>query len=317
MNAFVYTRSHGMKTLCISFTCILLALSTPNLTAQSDNFNDGSDQPEWTRYDPIGSAIGSFARFQPTNGAYRISVPASPDPRLGPARAGALRTEVTYSNFFVSVDLVDWNENVNQAFGIIARIKEPGLGSTDGYAMTYNFGGHDIDMTWFTDEDPRSPKGGGIGPNTGDKITNFVKGKVYRFEFAGKGDTLKARVYQLPDTMNPVASITGTDTHYSQGYSGLLIYDNSGGGGIADATYDNYLALDYEPARPRIEILSFEYRVWWPIEFSDFVLEKTDNLAAGTWTEVAVTADATSYSYYADLFDDSPRYYRLMHRPPP
>lgn len=309
-----------MKTLCIYFTCLLLALSASNLVAQSDNFNDGNDDG-WTKYDPIGTVVpgGRFATFALTNGAYRISVPPSPAPtQLGPSRAGSLRREVTYTDFFASVDLVDWNETVNQAFGLLARITNPGLGTTDGYAMTFDFGGGDIDITWFLGEDP--DRGDGIG--TGPDRVNMVKGRVYRFQFSGKGNELKARVYELPDTYNPVASISGTATggatNLVSGFCGLLVYDNtSARTGIADATFDNYFALDYEPARPRIELLPFEYRVWWPIEFTDFALEKTDNLAAGTWSEVAVTADATSYSYYADLFDDSPRFYRLVRKTTP
>ena len=304
-----------MKKLFICFATLALALGTGHLQAQSDNFNDGNDNG-WTRYDPIGTVVPGFAKYEVVNGAYRISVPVSPNPAFGPARAGAVRDDVTYSDFFVSVDVVNWNENVDQAFGILASVKEPGLGSTDGYVMTYDFGGQDIDITWFTDENPEAPNGGGIGSGS-DKITNFVHGKVYRFEFLGKGSTLTARVFQLPDNVNPVASITGTDTHYTSGVAGLLVYDNSGGTGIADATFDNYIALDYEPARPRIDIGPFDFHIWWPIEFNNFALEMTRDLGSGTWTEVAVSQDATSFYYDTDRFDEQPAFFRLVRRPTP
>jgi hypothetical protein len=309
-----------MKTLLVCFATLALALGGQSLKAQSDDFNDGNDNG-WTRYDPLGTVVPGFAKYQVTNGAYRISVPASPNTAFGPARAGALRTEVTYSNFFVSVDLIDWNETVNQAFGIIARVKEPGLGSTDGFAMTYDFGGQDIDITWFTDERTSTGFGGGIGSGP-DKITNFVHGKVYRFEFVGKGDLLKARVYRLPDNINPIASISGTavgtPATYVSGLAGLLVYDNTSAmTGIADATFDNYIALDYEPARPRIDIGAFDFHIWWPIEFSDFALEMTRDLGSQNWTEVAVSQDATSFYYDTDRFDEQPAFFRLVHRPTP
>src|SRR2546426_7047920 len=201
------TNSIHVIGLCVA---AMILWQLPAAKGQSDDFNDGDDLG-WTHYDPISAVAGPRATFTVTNGAYRIRTIASPNTAYGPARAGAVRSDVVYSDFFVSVDLVDWDETVNQAFGILARLKEVGFGSTDGYVMTFDFGGSDIDITWFTDENPNSPNGGGIGTGP-DKVT-MVKGRVYRFQFIGKGTTLAARVYQLPDVIHPVAPIAGTDTH--------------------------------------------------------------------------------------------------------
>ena len=293
----------GMKTffprIHVLFVLSYL-LAAPNLWAQIvDDFNDDNDAG-WTRYDPIGShpQVPDQAIYTLINGTYRIQVPASPNEAFGPARAGSVRTDVSYTNFFVSVDLIDWNENVDQAFGIIARVQDPGLGTTDGYAMTFDFGGGDIDITWFTNEDPNTPNGGGVGSGV-DDLVPMTKGRVYRFQFIGKGSLLTARVYELPDTHNPVAAISGTDTHWESGYAGLLIYDNSGGTGIADATFDNYFALDYEPPRPKLEILTFDdYMVSWPVEFSDFVLESTESLTNPNWTPIVDIQQNDTIRYY-------------------
>src|SRR5688572_16169012 len=122
---------------------LLLAMLPTYLNAQTDDFNDGNDAG-WTRYDPIGShpALPDNATFSFPNGnSYRIETAPSPaPPTVGPGRAGALRMDRNYSDFYIWVDILDWNTNVNQAFGILARVNEVGLGATDGYAMTWDQG---------------------------------------------------------------------------------------------------------------------------------------------------------------------------------
>jgi hypothetical protein len=328
---FFMNRTFGMKTLSSILICAAtFALAAPKLAAQIvDDFNDGNDDG-WTRYDPVGShpQIPDQATFTLVNGAYRIQVPPSPLPTVvGPARAGSLRSDVVYSNFFVSVDLVDWNDTVNQAFGILARIKEPGLGSTDGYVMTFDFGSDlgprgDIDITWFTNEDPGGTNGGPASVTGSDQFT-MVKGRVYRFQFIGKGSQLTARVYELPDTYNPVAAITGTDLHWESGIAGLLVYDNtSTASSIADATFDNYFSLDYEPPRPKLEILNgfLDYRVSWPAEFTDFTLETTEDVASRNWTPIPpgdIQQNDTIRYYESFGIDFDKKFFRLVRTPTP
>ena len=95
----------GFAALAVAM--IALIFGAHHARAQSDDFNDGNDNG-WTRYDPISAVAGPRATYSFPNGGYRIQTLASPAPsQLGPARAGSLRTEVTYTNFFVSVDLID------------------------------------------------------------------------------------------------------------------------------------------------------------------------------------------------------------------
>src|SRR5437899_12480833 len=74
-----------------------------DLSAQSDDFNDGNDNG-WTRYDPLGDlGAGPQATFSFPNGAYRIQATKNPlfPSAVGVARAGSLREDVTYTNFYV------------------------------------------------------------------------------------------------------------------------------------------------------------------------------------------------------------------------
>src|SRR6266550_5865553 len=109
--------------------------------AQTDDFNSGNDNG-WTRYDPL-APFGGGATFSFPDGGYRIQAPSSPDVNaLGGARAAALHTDVTYTNFAVSVDLVDWDDSLGQSFGALARIRNSGRGTADGYAFFYFPGSH-------------------------------------------------------------------------------------------------------------------------------------------------------------------------------
>lgn len=282
------TNSLHFKSLVLVAGC-LLAGSLSNALAQvlSDDFNDGNDAG-WMRYDTIGGhpAFPVQGTWTFPSGGYRMQAAASPAPgAVGPARVGSLRPEV-YSDFYVAVDVVNWDESLDQSFGPFARLTDVGLGTTKGYVMTYQVRGKDIDITRVTGEaGERSVRQGGNGDVT------LVLGKSYRFVFIGKGALLIARVYELPDTATPIVEISGTDPEpYTSGINGLLVYDNSDTASeIADATFDNYFSSDVEP--PRIKMTNLDFGAWelsWPAEASQFVLQSSTSLtgSAADWTNV-------------------------------
>jgi len=128
---------------------------TLQLQAQEDNFNDNLDNG-WSRYNPIG-----VASFSLLNGAYRIRTAPSPDATIfGPGRAGSLLLGTNYGDFFyVSVDLVNWDDTLRQSVGLLARIGSPGAGQTTGYAFTWDRGNAsatsgDVDISRIDGEVP-------------------------------------------------------------------------------------------------------------------------------------------------------------------
>ena len=311
------------KSLALAAGCIL-AGSVSNAIAQvlSDDFNDGNDAG-WTRYDTIGShpAFPDQGTWTFPAGGYRMQAAASPAPGVvGPARIGSLRPEV-YSDFYVAVDVVNWDESLDQSFGPFARLTDVGLGTTKGYVMTYQVRGKDIDISRVTGEAAeRSVRQNGNGDVT------LVLGKSYRFAFIGKGALLIARVYELPDTATPIVEISGTDTEpYTSGINGLLVYDNSNNANqIADATFDNYFASDVEP--PRIKMKDLGFGAWelsWPAEASRFVLQSATTLtgSAADWTDVTDNVIPPSdiityYTYNVDAPSGLPKqFFRLVRRP--
>ena len=290
---------------------LLLAALPALVNAQTDDFNDGNDNG-WRQYDPIKAAVGTnIATFTLTNGAYRIQTYRTPNAAFGPARAGSLREDVTYTDFYLTVDIVNWNTNLNQAFGLLARVKEVGLGSTDGYAMTWDSGGRDLDISVFTNEVPVNVRGQAAGN------ANLVPGRSYRLVFMGQGAILTGEVYDLSNLDTPLTSISVEDLNnsWTSGICGLIIYDNAPAATQAgtDATFDNYFALSFRPPRLKLEVLTFDDLVIsWPAEPTNYVLQATSTLGVN-WVDITepIEEGGGRRSYLDNSFGQERRFYRL------
>jgi hypothetical protein len=306
-----HSRLHPLKRLvCVLSLAVVSVLPVENVCAQCDDFNDGEDAG-WTRYDPISTVCTPTCpqnTWNFTNGAYRIQAKPSPNPALGWARAASLREDVVYTGFYVTVDLVDWDETVPQAFGIVAGVRELGLGRTDGYAFTYRVNRQTIYINRFTDEVPLTPHiGGGIGSYT------MIKGRTYRFVFQRVGDQFRGEMYELPEINVPVLSAVAIDNTYPSGFCGLLATDFSNNfNSIADATFDNYCAAREEPVRLSISTPNsfMESTISWPVRFSGYVLESAPVLPAIIWMPELHLSDDTKHYFTADATDGM-RFYRL------
>ena len=177
----------------VALLCALvLASYTTSALAEADDFDDGNDAG-WTRYNPL-SGFGVPGVFSFPNGGYRIQTTApSPNPAaLGPGRAGTYRT-TAYTDFYISVDIVNWNDSVPQASGILARIGTPGLGTTKGYAFTWSRGttstSGDMDISRITAETAT----GALDEQSANDRYHFVPGRKYRMVHAYRVVTLSQR----------------------------------------------------------------------------------------------------------------------------
>ena len=199
-----------------------------------DDFNDGNDQG-WTHYDPL-AAFGAAGSYTVSGGTYRLQAPPSPNQAaLGPGRAGSLRLDTGFDDFFVSVDLVNWVDTADQAFGLLARIQEPGLGTTDGYGFLYVPADRDFEIERFDNEANDI-----IGPIIGFTLD---PARDYRMTFSGTADMLTGEVFDLADLATPLVTVVAFDVTYSTGVTGLLVADASSGGVSSDATFDNFFAV--------------------------------------------------------------------------
>ena len=207
------------------------------LMAQSDNFNQGNDNG-WERYDPFSQFGQQYTgSFTFPNGQYRIQAAPSPDPvNYGPGRAASLRADVEYTNFTASIDITQWDTSTNQALGLLARINNLGLGTTNGYVLTYSTGTHDLDLSRVTGE-----VGHGFA-NTVSVPSNSAQ--TLRLVFSGIGPAFTGSIYDAANPATPLATIMGTDATYGMGFNGLLVYDNDTQNTGGAATFDNFNAFD-------------------------------------------------------------------------
>jgi len=279
--------------------------------AQRDDFNSGTDSPNWFQYDPLaaaGAPVGTWSF--PGGNTYRIQSSPSPNPTvLGPGRAGSIRIDMDYTDFYVCVDIVNWDSSLDQNFGILARLTQVGLGTTDGYAMTYQVADQDLAITAFTNEDPDLP--GRVGPL--GSVT-LVPGFSYRFAFLGQGQQLTARVYQLPNLDVPLTEITGTDANFNAGECGLIAFSEANVN--TDVTFDNYLASDVEPPKLSIDLSSFgDLTVSWSTNATGYVLQGASVLDSLSWTNLPgpypVVGDQFTW-IGTDTFTEFTKYYRLF-----
>jgi len=291
-------------------------------TAQIDDFNDGNDNG-WTHYDPLGDPMLPFGpqmSYICTNGAYRLKGSATPDIfTLGPGRGGSFITNVSYTNFYVSADIVSWDTNVHQIFGVCARISELGLQSTKGYLFdldTSNPTGGDMDIARIDNE-------AGTTIETGSGIVTLVPGASYRFVFMGNGPNLDAFVFQLPDTVIPINHISAVDSTYESGYSGLLVADEPNNSPLdivaPDATFDNYYASDHEPPPPILitsdPATATVTLAWAP--YPGYVLESSPSLTVtpAVWTEEIPTSSTSTNVTFETSSATGNKFFRLKKTP--
>ena len=264
MKSFVFSaetrkRLFGISSRNILTSLLLLMFCWQQMArGQTDDFNDGNDGG-WMHLDlsappaNFPPATNSYPDDDFGGKAYRIFTPAPPDPGFGPARAFSYRTEV-YSNFFyVAVDVVTWDNSLNQAFGFLIRASNIGLGQTDGYVLNY---------------DPNQQVGGRgqfqINIATGENVcssctlaaANITLDPTHRYRFVltGAGTTLTGHIYDFLDLTTPLVTILADDDTYPSGVLGLFNFSRVDANqyanpitGKADVTFDNYYASTAAP----------------------------------------------------------------------
>lgn len=295
--------------LALSFSFLCFG-AVHRSSAQSDNFDDGNDNG-WTQLSPLsGFGAGGTWSF-PGGNSYRIQAPPSPnEDKLGPARAGSYREDATYTDFYVSVDLIDWDAVEDQNIGILARMSQPGLGTLDGYAATCNPFEGKFYVSIILDEATDS------NILDGDLVMN--NSEDYRLVFQGDGMDLRFDIFNLTDLLNPIATLETSDPTYTDGFCGIFsAVDTHDIPHSVDVTFDNYVAAAAEPVA--VGITDFQIvDDMVTIEFlskigRNYSIETTDDPASDPWIEEtdlsADNGDRTTASFPAS--DDPRRFYRV------
>lgn len=229
---------------CLQGALLIAAMHTG--FGQDENFDDGNDEG-WTRFAPL-EAFGFPATFSfPDDGlggqAYRIQSSPASIALPGPARAGS-RVRTIYSDFTAAVDLVGWDNSLDQSIGFLFRTENLGFGTTTGYSMNYN----------------TQQISGGPGQIQFNMVTAEVASgairfadlsldpeQKYRFVLKAQGKQLTGWVYDLLDLTSPLITFSVENPVYPQGevgifnfYAGEATVDPVAG--RTDSTFDNYTA---------------------------------------------------------------------------
>jgi len=119
--------------------------------------------------------------------------------------------------------LLTGTNSLDQAFGILARLENVGAGHDNRVRVYYQELDHTVSISIINNEAASDL------PATSTPITLF-RTNSYRFVFTGQGTNFEGRIYQFPDTDNPIITVSGSDDTYSNGIGGLLVFDNSSSG---------------------------------------------------------------------------------------
>jgi len=251
---------------------ILLGFSS-GVMAQivTDNFDSGvldtsaSGWQERNVLQPLGGYVNDSFVANGTGKAFRIQRGSADMSALGvpqaygTGRAWLFRTN-DYTDFYVAMDLVNWNDETNQAIVLLARGSgfddtlqpgyPPGLGTVNGYVCNYD---NKQDGTGSGDR-----RGGEFQINVVNSESpstlaaaevTLIPGHTYRQVFKGVGSTLTGQLYDIEDLSKPIVTIVADDASFTSGKSGIVTFhrDDDVHPNRTDMTVDNYYSGVADP----------------------------------------------------------------------
>jgi hypothetical protein len=233
----------------VSFLALLLTL--PATSAYADFFTNFDNQNDsgLTRVNPltISGQGGSYGFPQlgsstSTNFGYQLTQAgvAAANNVAGPARLGSVVTGQTFGAVTESVDVVNFDGSLGQAFGLGTRFNNIGLGTTNGYALLYlTPTGSDTGTGNFLFNKITGEQSDVLGSQVA--ITLLV-GHSYRFTLSAIGSNLSGQLFDLSNPSIALATVNATDSAYASGAAGVIgaaakVTPTSG----VNVTFDNLL----------------------------------------------------------------------------
>ena len=222
-----------------------LALTVTSTLLRADefyDFNQGNDAG-WSHFDLTATLNffgipGTYAEYTfPSDGqggfGYRIQSEPPPIGDAGPGRAFAFHS-TSYDRAVISADMISWKTGIDQAFGILFRANDIGLGTTAGYVFNYNVKNANLQLNTIANE---------AAADTIAEV-NIPMNPVnrYRWVLSTYDDNFLGQVFLLPDTNNPIASVVASEGTTASGAAGVFNFDRNDFGSYqgADSTFDNF-----------------------------------------------------------------------------
>ena len=230
----------------------------------SDGFDDGNIA-QWDVFDLVDILTGQpHADITFPDGALRLNVPPTPDPELGLAVAAVRRPETVFSDFEMSVDVLQNQSSVDGIIGLGARLVAP-------------FTGYFLFTSKLPEGSPEEMIAGILRLNGGDADPVLIADGLYslpddsgfKFEFRGNGSSLSADLFALSDTASSLLTLSADDATYSAGYGEIAAGSGSNLLGpnfesFGDATFDNFslVATVPEPSGLLLLVLAAGGSLW-------------------------------------------------------
>ncbi len=224
----------------------LLLPGVVGLQAQevSDDFDDG-DTAGWTRLDltQIGlpPEIVEYSFPDDGTGGKGFQILVNPPPSelggaAGPGRAFLYREE-SYGRFRVAVDILNWDPRVDEAYGLIVRGTDLGIGTSGGFVMNFNALDDNLQLNTINQEAPDTIAETPVPLRPADG--------PFRWVCTSDGIILLGQVFLKSDLLNPLASVLSADPgSYPSGNVGIFVFDRNDADAftVARATFDNFEA---------------------------------------------------------------------------
>lgn len=259
-------RGQGQRpaTACLTASLILLSAALSLQAQVIDNFDSGDDSA-WVKSTTTNyPSTFTFVSDVYGGNAYRLQAgtpgTSADGGQVNMARAVAVRTNQSYTTFYVAADLVSWNTNAYDAtneavIGLVARasnVTTPDQVQCVMLLTHYN----QYDNGQRGTAQIYAMLGGGsfLIPACQGNFT-IVRGHSYRMVFTGTNTTLIGKFYDLEDLTHPLLTLQGDDSYApgffpTSGYSGLIGIGYRGSGvndTTSDVTFDNFVAWDHDP----------------------------------------------------------------------
>ena len=234
------------------FVPTIVLIMNANLLAQidfTDNFDDGNID-DWQMFDPIAFQLGEpHSRAIPTDGAVRLDAPATPDPALGPTAFAMFRPELIFSDFDMSVDVLEDNSDKGTVYGLAARTQMPFVsylllvGNTDPEVEPFPAGRNALSILRL---DGVSEEG--LAFEVLDEVYFDLPEEVEQLKlvFQGKDSNLSGELFDLANPGAPLVTVAGSDAAYATGYSEIVAGSAAPAGGMpffgssTDIVVDNF-----------------------------------------------------------------------------
>jgi hypothetical protein len=137
----------------------------------------------------------------------------------------------------VTTDVLSWVTKIDQAFGILFRANNIGLGTTEGYVFNYNSADFNLQLNTIAGE--------AAADTIAEVHVVMDPSHQYRWVLTAYDNNVLGQVFQLPDTTNPIASVVATDGTTAAGAVGVFNFDRADFADYAgaDSTFDNFRAV--------------------------------------------------------------------------